>query len=708
MRPAMDRLSIRVRLCLGFATIGALLALAVAVAGLVLDQIHERTHRIVANRLPATEQSLVMAAHFTASTSAVYRYMLTRNPQDLEVLKGEWSGIVEAGDKVQAVSVGFTPEARADWMALLSRFDQIYQVEYALIADADKAPASTPPDAALMARFADLEQRIDTIQTGLRGAKDEQGVRRGGLSGDQSVELTHDTEHIQHNLGVLGLGFWVLCAISLAISALIAWATSRSIVAPILRITETMRLLATGRLDLAIPGAARRDEVGSMAASVEIFRQNAVALHRGAFFDRLTGLPNRASLAKEVAERLERRRREPDFQFAVLLLDLDNFRTINDSLGHQHGNALLAVIAQRLRGFGQAVARLGGDEFAVLLDHVDDYAAAEATASRLRDLIARPIVIAGRPIAAKASIGIVHGADMASHAEEILRDADVALYQAKSAGGSRSVGFQRSMYDAAARRLQIEIDLRTVIERDELELFYQPIVHLADGRVAGFEALIRWRHPSKGLVLPEQFIPVAEATGQIVEIGRWVLIRAVEQLAVLRASAANDLFCTVNVSARQLGDDADFLELARGLMDGGTVVPGSLKLELTESLMLEAPELAAAALAELVALGLKLAIDDFGTGYSSLSHLHRFPFHTLKIDRSFVMRLGEDERSGAVVRAISDLAHTFGMDVVAEGIERELERVHLIGIGCEYGQGYLFDRPMPFDDAMAFLARPAA
>ena len=294
---------------------------------------------------------------------------------------------------------------------------------------------------------------------------------------------------------------------------------------------------------------------------------------------------------------------------------------------------------------------------------------------------------------------------MASQVEDILRDADVAMYQAKSAGGDRQVRFERSMHEVAARSLQVELDLRAAIEHQEFELFYQPIVRLHDGLVAGFEALIRWRHPQKGLVSPALFIPVAEDTGQIVEIGRWALLRAVEQLAQLRAGAPDhpNLFCTVNVSARQLGDDARFLELARDLMAGGTVAPGSLKLELTESLMVQSPELAAQALTQMVAFGLKLAIDDFGTGYSSLSHLHRFPFHTLKIDRSFVMRLGEDGRSSAVVRAISDLAHTFGMDVVAEGIEREIERSHLMEIGCEYGQGYLFGRPMPFDEAVAFL-----
>jgi len=709
MTLGMDRLPIGARLALGFGIVGALLAVAVVGGGLLIGKIDGRARQIVATRLPASEQSLMMAAHFTASTSAVYRYVMTRNPADLQILAGEWSGIVEAGDKVDAVSGSFSRSTRAAWKKLMGRFEKIYRIEYDLIAEADRLPAgTTPPGPALTAALADLEERIDAIQTGLSGREDEHGVRRGGLSGDQTSALTADTVGIQAGLMMLSHGFWALCALSLAISALIVWATSRSIVTPIRHITETMRLLARGRLDLVIPAATRRDEVGSMAASVEIFRQNAVALHHSAYFDGLTGLPNRRRLADEIQTRLAVRRADPDFRFAVLLLDLDNFRTINDSLDHRRGDELLVAVADRLRQFeaaGGMVARFGGDEFAVVLQGAGNYDFAERASVGMLMLIAQPIVIAGRQISIKASIGAVYCVDMASQVEDILRDADVAMYQAKSAGGDRQVQFERSMHEVAARRLQVELDLRAAIEHQEFELFYQPIVRLHDGLVAGFEALIRWRHPQKGLVSPALFIPVAEDTGQIVEIGRWALLRAVEQLAQLRAGAPDhpNLFCTVNVSARQLGDDARFLELARDLMAGGTVAPGSLKLELTESLMVQSPELAAQALTQMVAFGLKLAIDDFGTGYSSLSHLHRFPFHTLKIDRSFVMRLGEDGRSSAVVRAISDLAHTFGMDVVAEGIEREIERSQLLEIGCEYGQGYLFGRPMPFDEAVAFL-----
>jgi len=709
MTLGMDRLPIGMRLALGFGIVGALLAVAVVGGGLLIGKIDGRTRQIVATRLPASEQSLVMAAHFTASTSAVYRYVITRNPADLQILAGEWSGIVEAGEKIDAVSGSFAPSTRAAWEKLMGRFDQIYRIEYDLIAQADRLPAgTTQPGPALIAALADLEQRIDAIQTGLSGRKDEHGVRRGGLSGDQTAALTADTVGIQAGLMMLSQGFWALCALSLALSALILWATSRSIVAPIRHITETMRLLAKGRLDLVIPAATRRDEIGSMAASVEIFRQNAVALHHSAYFDGLTGLPNRRRLTDEIQARLAARDADPDFRFAVLLLDLDNFRTINDSLDHRRGDELLVAIADRLRAFegdGGMVARFGGDEFAVVLQGSGNYDFAERASARILTLIAEPTVIAGRPISIKASIGAVYCLDMAPQVEDILRDADVAMYQAKSAGGGRQVRYQTAMHEVAARRLQVEIDLRAAIEHQEFELFYQPIVRLSDGYVAGFEALIRWHHPHKGLVPPGLFIPVAEDTGQIVAIGRWALIRAVEQLARLRAGAPDhpDLFCTVNVSARQLGNDARFLELARGLMTDGSVVPGSLKLELTESLMVQSPELAAQALADMVSVGLKLAIDDFGTGYSSLSHLHRFPFDTLKIDRSFVMRLGGDERSGAVVRAISDLAHTFAMDVVAEGIEREIERSQLLEIGCEYGQGYLFGRPMPLDEAMAFL-----
>jgi diguanylate cyclase (GGDEF)-like protein len=710
MKLKLDRMSIGSRLALGFGVVGALLAVAVAMAGLVIDRIDSRAREIVATRLPATEQSLIMAAHFTASTSAVYRYVLTRNPQDLAILAGEWSGIVEAGGKVDAVSDSFTPKTRAAWKSLMSEFDRIYRVEYDLVAEADRlASGPIQTDAALTAGLADLEQRIGSIQTGLRGQKDEHGVRRGGLSGNQATALTENAAQIQAGLAQIGRGLWALCAVSLAVSALIAWATSLSIVTPILRITETMELLAKGRLDLEIPATARRDEVGSMAASVEVFRQNAVALHHSAYYDSLTGLPNRAKLAEEIETRRALQHTVPDFRFAILLLDIDNFRMINTSLDHRRGDELLISLARRLDEFsahGGTVARFGGDKFVVVVQGAGNYDFAERAAKRLLDLVALPIMIAGSPIAVRASVGIVYCEDMAPEVVDMLRDADTALYQAKSAGGSRQIRFERSMYDAAAQRLQIEIELQTAIERGEFELFYQPIVHLSDRRLAGFEALIRWRHPTKGLVSPGLFIPVAEQTGQIIDIGRWALIRAVEQLAELRshsAEAHSDLFCTVNVSARQLADDPEFLELARRLMDGGLVAPGSLKLELTESLMVQSPELAAQALTKMVEFGLKLAIDDFGTGYSSLSHLHRFPFHTLKIDRSFVMRLGEDDRSTAVVEAISDLAHTFGMDVVAEGIERAVERALLIDIGCEYGQGYLFGRPMPFNEAAGLL-----
>ncbi len=420
-----------------------------------------------------------------------------------------------------------------------------------------------------------------------------------------------------------------------------------------------------------------------------------------AFHDTMTGLPNRTLLLDRVEQALNRDRRTGSRPFAVLVVDLDRFKTINDTQGSAVGDRVLRVVAKRLeegRRMGDTLARVSADEFAMLLNDIDDVGDAITAAERLARAIAQPIDLFDHDVVMTASIGIAHSVTGYERAEDLLRDASLAVFRAKQQGRNRVDVFDGNLRRQAMSAMRLETELRAALEQNQLCLFYQPIVSLSHNRIDGFEALIRWRHPERGLVSPAEFIPLAEETGLIVPIGRWALQEAVRQIAHWQACFTRPapLFMSVNVSPRQIHDDDLVGLVAQVLADSG-IPPSSLKLEITESLLMQDPGKSREVMQRIRDMDVRLSIDDFGTGYSSLSYLHTFPADTLKIDRAFVSAISTGESSAAIVQVISTLAAILRMDVVAEGIETETEAEFLRDIMCKFGQGYLFHRPAPAD-----------
>jgi diguanylate cyclase (GGDEF)-like protein/PAS domain S-box-containing protein len=423
-------------------------------------------------------------------------------------------------------------------------------------------------------------------------------------------------------------------------------------------------------------------------------RLEAQLKHR-AFHDELTGLANRALFTDRVQHAVARQARREE-TVAVLFCDLDGFKTVNDTLGHGAGDELLVAVAERLGGCAReidTVARLGGDEFAVLLEDQDDEQGARQVAGRILEAVAAPLTIRGVQVAVTTSIGIAlcRGAGMA--ADDLLRNADIAMYMAKGAGKGRFELFEPSMHLAVVQRLQLESDLQHAVADEQFILHYQPIVELASRRIIGVEALVRWLHPERGLVPPGEFIPLAEATGLIVPIGRWVLHTACAQLGrwQQRFPSQPPLSINVNLSARQLLEP-DLVQHVRGALASSGIEPSTLTLEMTESALVRETEATIASLTQLKALGIRLAIDDFGTGYSSLSYLQRFPIDTLKIDRSFIDSLERGDNP-ALLRAVVDLGHSLELETVAEGIERSDQVDQFRALRCQHGQGFYFARP---------------
>ena len=426
-----------------------------------------------------------------------------------------------------------------------------------------------------------------------------------------------------------------------------------------------------------------------------------------AFHDAMTGLPNRTLLLDRIGQALDRNRRAGGKPFAVLLIDLDRFKSINDALGPAAGDTLLKIIAERLdsiRRMGDTLARLSVDEFAMLLDDVADVNSALAAAERMAKAISRPLAIDGHELALTASIGIALSVTGYDRAEEMLRDAGLAMYRAKSGGRARIDVFDGNLRQRAMAQIRTETDLRTALEQNQLCLFYQPIIGLSAGRIAGFEALMRWRHPERGLVPPGEFIPLAEESGLIVPMGRWALREATRQISLWqrRFPRRTPLFMSVNVSSRQFRDD-DLVRQVQEVLTENGIPPSTLKLEITESLLMQDPAKCRELMQMIRDMDVRLSIDDFGTGYSSLSYLHKFPADTLKIDRSFVQAVSTGEGNAAIVQVITTLAAILGMDAVAEGVETETEAEFLRDIMCKYAQGYLYARPAPPEEIERLL-----
>ncbi|WP_373065289.1 putative bifunctional diguanylate cyclase/phosphodiesterase [Gemmatimonas sp.] len=430
-------------------------------------------------------------------------------------------------------------------------------------------------------------------------------------------------------------------------------------------------------------------------------------LIKQAFQDDLTGLANRALFRDRLRLALDRRSRA-NSRVAVLVLDLDGFKRVNDSLGHAVGDELLQIVGRRIASTvrsGETVARLGGDEFSVVLDAFEQTDDPDKLAERLLRLLRMPMRIGGREVVVGVSIGIAI-ADPTDDEETLLRNADTAMYAAKSSGKACVRRFDPAMRREAMEWLELESDLRMGVDRHEFFLLFQPLIRIDSGRVKGFEALIRWQHPERGDVRPGLFIPIAEETGLIIPIGRWVLMEACMQAARWTQFSDEAPSVSVNVAAKQL--DADTLiEDTLAALQISKLDPRRLILEITESDIMRTPELALEKLKALKALGVKLAIDDFGTGYSSLSHLQYFPVDELKIDRSFVARIRDGDRESAFVRTIVSLAKSMNVDVVAEGVEEAEQQQFLYSIGCDFGQGYLYSRPLPANEVEAFVTHSA-
>jgi len=426
-----------------------------------------------------------------------------------------------------------------------------------------------------------------------------------------------------------------------------------------------------------------------------------------ALHDALTGLPNRALFVDRVKSCFSRLQRHKEFLFSVLFLDLDRFKMVNDGLGHVVGDKLLVEIGHLLQSCirpEDTVARIGGDEFTLLLSDIDDLASATRVAHRIHNALTVPFKIDGHEVYTTASIGIALSTAAYAKPEELIRDADTAMYRAKASGKARHQVFDTSMHERAVAMLKMENDLRRAVERGEFVVYYQPIRSIPNATIVGFEALMRWKHPERGIVPPMDFIPVAEETGLIIPIGWWVLHESCRQMREWQQQLQlpESLSISVNLSSSQFSQ-ADFISQVVGILRETRLQPKSLNLEITETVVIENPAFAHETIRQLRSMGVRVCIDDFGTGYSSLSYLLRYPIDTLKIDRSFVSGLGSGIGNAAIVQTIVSLAHNLGMDVVAEGVETEEQLVHLAGIRCEHAQGYLFSKPVESAKALELV-----
>jgi diguanylate cyclase (GGDEF)-like protein len=445
-------------------------------------------------------------------------------------------------------------------------------------------------------------------------------------------------------------------------------------------------------------------------------RKAQAMLEHKAWHDPLTDLPNRAWLIRQLKGLIDHTKQQSAYQFAVLFLDCDRFKVVNDSLGHMVGDKLLVEVARRIADClpaNAAIARFGGDEFIIVLEAINHLDEAKQLAEKLQDTLVSPFKIERHEMYVSASIGIALGNSEVEHPEDLVRNADIAMYRAKALGRARYYIFNANLHNKAQKRLQLETDLHRAVERREFFLQYQPIVALKNGKIEGFEALVRWNHPKHGLISPMDFIPVAEETGLIVPLGQWVLAEACRQFQSwktdLEATAMGGnraetfpLKISVNLSVKQFSQPG-FIDMIDKIFENAGFDSKNLNLEITESALMDDPQSNGLILDALRDRHIQLAIDDFGTGYSSLSYLHRFSVDTLKIDRSFISRLGPGREGLGIIKAMASMARSLGITVVAEGVETPEQAFQLQQLGCEYAQGYWFYKPLDSESAIQLL-----
>jgi diguanylate cyclase (GGDEF)-like protein len=494
---------------------------------------------------------------------------------------------------------------------------------------------------------------------------------------------------------------------------------------------ETHLQIRAARLELKHLNAELEQKVaertGELTAAKQALEQENVErqtvqamLEHMAWHDPLTDLPNRAWLMVQLKLLFEKAQQETTYQFAVLFLDCDRFKVVNDSLGHMIGDQLLSQLALRIKNClpqNAKVARFGGDEFIILLETISHLDEAKVLAEILQETLVSPFYIEPHEMFISASIGIAIGNHEAKHPDDLVRNADIAMYRAKALGKARYYVFSQALYNNAQKRLQLETDLRRALERQEFFLDYQPIISLKTNKIEGFEALVRWRHPTKGLIMPNDFIPVAEETGLIVPLGRWVLEKACRQFhswkTELDNASINELSkdyvpfkISVNLSVKQFSQPG-LIEAIDQIFRDTKFNGANLNLEITESALMDDPQSAGLLLNELRDRHIQIAIDDFGTGYSSLSYLHQFSVDTLKIDRSFINRLGSKGDGLRIVEAMVLMAQSLDIKVVAEGVESSEQALQLQQLGCDYAQGYWFSRPVDSQSAIQCISPQA-
>ncbi len=525
------------------------------------------------------------------------------------------------------------------------------------------------------------------------------GDVRGLIEIDRPIDqITKDARRLTWRLtAALGLAGLMLF-IALSVVAL-------RLVRPLRHLASLINRIASGSLDDRVPHTDRSDELGTVARALSNLQEQTVERLRAearishmARHDELTGLPNRASFQAEIGRALQVARAAS----AVLCLDLDRFKAVNDTLGHVAGDTLLRIVGERLGACvcdGIFVARNGGDEFAIVQTLGEQPVAATSLAERVIALLSAPYDLDGQQVTIGVSIGIALAPSDGSSAEELIKNADLALYRAKGEGRGTKRFFEREMDAQMQARRKLELDLRSAVVNDELELFYQPLVTLRSDKVCGFEALLRWHHPERGLVPPNDFIPLAEETGEIEAIGVWVLKTACREAATW----PKDIKVAVNLSPVQFRSGTLALHVVNALAASG-LSPARLELEITESVMLQDTQGTLKVLHELRATGVRISMDDFGTGYSSLSYLRKFPFDKIKIDQSFIRDLSDKTDAAAIIKAVMDLGSGLGMSTTAEGVETEAQLLHLRQKGCDEVQGYLISPPRPAKMVAQMLA----